>query len=133
MEAGEKFEYWVDAAEYDLVTAEAMYNTGRWLYVVFMCQQAVEKLVKGLYTLYVDDNVPRSHNISNIIYKFSDRLAEEIPEDTLMLFERLTAYYLDGRYPSFKSKLNEALDKETATKILTETKEVYKWLLTLKP
>jgi len=62
MEALEKFEYWLDIAQYDLVTADAMLSGGRWLYVVFMCQQAVEKLVKGLYTLYTDDSVPRIHN-----------------------------------------------------------------------
>jgi HEPN domain-containing protein len=44
----EKFDYWLDIAEYDLKTAEAMFETGRWLYVVFMCQQAMEKLSKLL-------------------------------------------------------------------------------------
>ena len=41
----QKYDYWEDIAEYDLVTAEAMLFSGRYLYVVFMCQQAVEKLV----------------------------------------------------------------------------------------
>lgn len=27
--------YWLDIADYDLETAEAMYSTGRWLYVAF--------------------------------------------------------------------------------------------------
>jgi HEPN domain-containing protein len=41
MDSQEKFEHWLDAAEYDLQTAEAMLVAGRWLYVAFMCQQAV--------------------------------------------------------------------------------------------
>jgi HEPN domain-containing protein len=45
MDSQEKFEYWVDIARYDLDTADAMFKTGRWLYVAFMCQQAIEKLV----------------------------------------------------------------------------------------
>jgi HEPN domain-containing protein len=49
MDAQEKYDYWLDIAQYDLETASAMFDSGRWLYVVFMCQQAVEKLVKGLY------------------------------------------------------------------------------------
>ncbi|MBN6204898.1 HEPN domain-containing protein [Ralstonia pickettii] len=47
----EKFEHWRDIAKYDLDTAEAMYQAGRYLYVVFMCQQSIEKLVKGLHVL----------------------------------------------------------------------------------
>ena len=38
MELSDKYLYWQDIAEYDLATAETMRDTGRWLYVVFMCQ-----------------------------------------------------------------------------------------------
>jgi len=34
-----KYEYWEDIADYDLETADSMLKTGRYLYVVFMCQQ----------------------------------------------------------------------------------------------
>ncbi|MDR0498299.1 MAG: HEPN domain-containing protein [Holophagales bacterium] len=63
MSSQEKFEYWLDVAQYDLRVAETMLNGGLWLYVAFMCQQAVEKLAKGLYVLYLDDNIPKTHSI----------------------------------------------------------------------
>ena len=40
----EKYTYWLELADYDLESANAMFKTGRWFYVVFMCQQAIEKL-----------------------------------------------------------------------------------------
>ena len=40
---------WISIDLYDLETAQAMFNTGRYLYVVFMCQQAIEKLLKALF------------------------------------------------------------------------------------
>jgi HEPN domain-containing protein len=49
MDDQEKYEYWLETAQYDLDTAKAMFESGRWLYAVFMCQQAVEKLSKALY------------------------------------------------------------------------------------
>jgi hypothetical protein len=49
MDRQEKYEYWLALAQEDLRTAEAMHGAGRWLYVAFCCQQAVEKAVKGLY------------------------------------------------------------------------------------
>lgn len=48
MSGEERFEYWKSYAERDLDAAGAMFDTGRWFYVVFMCQQAVEKLIKGI-------------------------------------------------------------------------------------
>ena len=53
MTAEEKYAYWLELASYDLESAGAMNAAGRWFYVVFMCQQAIEKLCKGLYTLSV--------------------------------------------------------------------------------
>ena len=74
MTSEEKYAYWLDLAQYGLESADAMFATGRWYYVIFMCQQAIEKLVKGLYILYIDDNVPRIHDISEIFKRFEDKL-----------------------------------------------------------
>ena len=41
--ATDKVAHWLDIADYDLDTAEAMYQTGRRLYVAFMCHQVIEK------------------------------------------------------------------------------------------
>ena len=101
MDTQEKFEFWLDSAEYDMETAEAMLSSGRWLYVVFMCQQAIEKLVKGLYTLYVEDNVPRTHNITFLVQAFEDQLPVAVTDDRYDLFTKLRAFYLDGRYTDF--------------------------------
>mgnify|MGYP000914512626 FL=1 len=91
MKKEEKFLYWLDIAEYDLKTAEAMLNSGRFVYVVFMCQQSLEKLAKGLYNYYIDDNVPRVHNISFVLSKVIDELKIEVEETTFQLFDKLAA------------------------------------------
>jgi predicted nucleotidyltransferase len=63
-----------------------------------MCQQAVEKLAKGLYILYLDDNIPRTHDIRKIVrryekscqLKFRRQYADDVrrvmPVDKVMLF-----------------------------------------------
>jgi len=132
MTAQEKYEYWLDIAQYDLDTADTMYNAGRWLYVAFMCQQAVEKLCKGLFLLYVGDEVPRVHNIRNIVSHFSDKLPKPVSNEQIRLFDALTGYYLVGRYPEYKEKLSTALDKAKAEELLKKTKEVFSWLRTLE-
>ena len=42
MTTEEKYTYWLELAQYDLESASAMFTTGRWFYVVFICQQAVK-------------------------------------------------------------------------------------------
>jgi len=133
MSAQEKFDYWLDAAQYDLGTAKAMLDGGRWLYVAFMCQQAVEKLVKGLYILYLDDNVPRTHSIETVFESFSDKLPVEASPEYLDFFATLSSCYLNNRYPEYKNKLSSMLKEPEAKALHSKTQEIFAWLLTLKP
>jgi len=133
MTAEEKYEYWLDIAQYDLETANAMYGSGRWLYVLVMCQQAVEKLVKGLYILYVDDDVPRIHDIAKLVRRFESRLPVSVPPGQYAFFDELSQYYLNSRYPEYISKLSFQVTESDAKSILSKSREAFSWLLTLKP
>ena len=66
MNSREKYEYWLELAEYDIESAKVMLNGGRYMYVAFMCQQSIEKLTKGIYTLFTDNDAPMVHNIWTI-------------------------------------------------------------------
>jgi len=129
----EKYNYWLDIAQYDLKAAESMLKSGHWLYVVFMCQQAIEKLVKGLYSYYKPDIPPFMHNIKTIAARFESNLPSAIPENTMEFFDELTAYYINNRYPDYVSKLSTQIDETEAADIMAKSKEVFAWLLTLKP
>jgi HEPN domain-containing protein len=133
MTTDEKYEYWLDIAEYDLESANAMFTTGRWLYVVFMCQQAIEKLVKGLYIMYIDDNVPHIHDIGKIFSHFENKLQVTVPKEKYDFFNVLSGYYLNNRYPEYTRKLSLQLNEAKAKEVLSQAKEEFKWLLTLHP
>jgi HEPN domain-containing protein len=133
MSSQEKFEYWLDIAQYDLQAAGTMLANKHWLYVAFMCQQAAEKLTKGVYTLYVNDETPRIHNIRAIFEFFGDKLPTKVSDDFLAFFDELSTYYVNNRYPDFKSKLSSSIGEAEANAIFSKTKEVFAWLLTLKP
>ncbi|NLB27219.1 MAG: HEPN domain-containing protein [Bacteroidales bacterium] len=45
MDNRDKYCYWEEYAQYDIDTAVAMFDAGRYLYTAFMCQQAIEKIV----------------------------------------------------------------------------------------
>ena len=96
-----------------------------------LCTQA--SVGFSLYTVYIDDNIPRIHNIISVIERFEDKLPEPVSEEYRQLFDKLSAFYLNNRYPDFISKLSIQIKETEAKEILTETKEAFAWLLTLKP
>lgn len=62
-------EEWFKQADYDLETAEAMFNTGRYIYTVFMCHLSIEKALKGLFTKKLNQNPSKTHDLIYIVEK----------------------------------------------------------------
>lgn len=141
MNSREKYEYWLEAARYDLDTAKAMLDAGRYVYVTFMCQQAIEKLAKGIYQLFTDNEPPMIHNIWNILKLLKKDVAmekylqKEVFEEKLNVYKsffvELLAYYISGRYPSFKEKIATSIDAKRANRVLNQGMEVFVWLESL--
>lgn len=127
MEVKEKIDYWLDISCYDMDTADSMQRSGRYLYTVFMCQQAIEKLLKTLYLLKTGKEAPFSHNL---VYLQS--LLNLTPNESyLELMAELTTYYLEGRYPTYKQKLSSLITQDRAADILRKAKEIFQWLKSL--
>jgi len=105
----DKFEYWLNYARNDLDSADFMLKSGRWFYTLFMCQQAIEKLTKGLYVLYIDDNIPRLHDINSILDRFKEKLPEQLSEEQAKLFDTLSQFYLRSRYPDCMRRVRSTL------------------------
>jgi len=78
---------WLALAEYDITSAEAMLQTGRYVYVTFMCQQAIEKVMKALYVQEHQQTPPYTHNLIRLLGMLS--FTYETAIDDLHFFERL--------------------------------------------
>lgn len=102
-----------------------MLNARRYLYVAFMCQQALEKILKAIIA-QGGGEIPRTHNLV--------RLAElagvylEISDDQQDFLADLTPFAIEARYGDYRSKLSEIINKGKAGKYLIETEKVYQWL-----
>ena len=126
MNTAEKVEYWLGIADYDLDTAEAMYSTGRWLYVAFMCHQVIEKTLKAYWCATQEDEPPYIHN--------HKRLADGCELYSKMSIEQkdflntVTTYNIEARYPESKDALARKLDKEACRFIIDNTKTLQTWI-----
>lgn len=121
MNVQKQVDRWVQQARYDLDTAQAMFEAGRYLYVGFMCQQAIEKLLKGIHLCATSQLAPYTHNL----IRLSELVELEANTARDRHFGELQRYYVGSRYPEEVEKLAEDLDAETAQDILQQTKEYF--------
>jgi HEPN domain-containing protein len=115
---------WIEISEYDLETAVSMLETEKFLYVAFMCQQAIEKILKALYVQKRNELPPRTHNLLYLV----DIVAITLEEEILTLMSYLNQFYLESRYPGERVKLANEIDKSKAQDILVKTKEAWQCL-----
>jgi HEPN domain-containing protein len=89
------------------------------------CQQALEKLVKAIYILLVGPKIPYVHEIYDIFQLVNSQLTE--PADSWLpdLFDLLSDYYLEARYPPAFGVIRSSVDREESEKILSQTKEAF--------
>ena len=113
---------WKSKAAYDLETAKAMLKARRFVYVLFCCQQAVEKHLKGMIAERQKTCPPRIHHLVRLA-----ELTEIGVDDRQQAFLReLSSYYIQTRYPDEIAAMD--VSRETAQEILSQTEEFITWL-----
>jgi len=115
---------WIEPSDYDLKTAEHMLATGRFLYVVFMCHLAIEKLLKAIVHEVTGSLPPRSHDLIYLL-----KLTENHPPQNLLEFMgTINSASVVTRYPGDLSKTLAAYHAQVAENYLDRSREVLQWL-----
>ena len=117
--------HWVERAEYDLGTAKAMLDTGRYLYVGYMCQQAAEKLLKAIIAQQNKENLP-IHNLSRLVE--IAEIKNHLNSEQFNFLAELTPYCIEARYGDYKESLSEIINEQNAREVYEKTQEIFKWL-----
>lgn len=126
MDKEKKVNYWVEISDYDLETSKTMLNGKRYLYVGFMCHQAVEKILKAYFTAKIEQTPPYVHNLK--------RLAEEcellnvFSEEQLDLIEELVPMNIEARYPTYKEQLLKSLSEARCKDLIIKTETLCYWI-----
>jgi HEPN domain-containing protein len=124
-ELPERVRKWLKRVEYDMQTAEAMLQTKRFIYAIFMCQQAIEKCFKAMIASQGREILPL-HNLR--------RLAEvsavtgELTDDQLLKLDFLSQYYINARYKEDIEELSRGITEEFSKNIIDFSKEMIEWI-----
>ncbi len=87
--------HWIDLSKYDVDTAKAMLESKRYLYVLFTCQQSVEKMLKALIVKNTKSFPPKIHDLVKLLNLAGIDADKEEKE----FLAKLNYYYLETRYP----------------------------------
>jgi HEPN domain-containing protein len=115
---------WVALADYDIDTAQHMLRTGRYLYVVFMCHIALEKMLKA-HVVEVTQSMPtKSHDLILLVKKSG----LDIPGSHLEFLGKINNASIPTRYPEDLQRALDEYPKEIVRDYLRQTKEIAEWL-----
>jgi HEPN domain-containing protein len=116
--------YWINLSKYDIDTAKAMLASRRYLYVLFTCQQAIEKMLKALVVKNTGSFPPKIHDLVKLLTIAGIEALDEQKE----FLAKLNYYYLETRYPAELSEISKLIKRQTALNIFDETRKMLKWL-----
>ena len=115
---------WLDSAQYDLETAEQMAGAGRYIYTVFMCHLALEKLLKARVLETTGKTPPKTHDLSYLVSLSHLSPAEEVKN----ILAEISNLSVVTRYPTDFQKMHKDFSRERAESILARTTEVFLWI-----
>ncbi len=114
---------WFDKSKEDLKSAKAMLEARRYSWCAFICQQAIEKYLKGAYVEKFNQVPPYIHRIERLCKE----LGLDIPEKHFDWIVRIDKYYIATRYPAYKEAISIKKYSQ-AEEIYNKTREILKWL-----
>lgn len=121
----DKAGYWLELAEYDLETARAMLETGRYLYVGFMCHQVIEKALKAVVSS-AGNTPPYIHNLSKLAELSG--LYTKLDDEQKDLLDALEPLNIQARYPEEKDRVFRAMDRDRCGSLLVQTGGLFQWI-----
>ncbi len=115
---------WLKQADYDMSTADYMFNGERYFYAVFMCHLSIEKALKGLYQKRLNELPPKVHNLIYLINKMDIKLPEHIGRFLVKLNEAS----IITRYPDEIDKMQRDFTNPAVKDILSKSREALEWI-----
>lgn len=116
---------WLRQAQYDMETADYLFDGGRYFYAVFMCHLSIEKALKGLYVKRLNKTPPKTHNLIYLI----EFINIDIPENHYDVIFTLNRISVPARYPDNLQTILKEFNKSKTIEVIEQSKEVLKWFI----
>jgi HEPN domain-containing protein len=114
--------YWLSTAKEDLETAAALFDSGKYVWSLFIAHLALEKLFKAFWVRNNESNFPpKTHDLNKVVNGTGLVFSDEEKE----FFTDVTSFNLEVRYPDYKRKFNKICTKEFTNKYLLKIRNLF--------
>jgi len=125
MDRERSIQYWLESAEDDWKVSTHLFEKGDYSYALFFGHLTIEKILKAIYVGRINETPPYTHRL---VY-LSERLSLDLTEERLELFETITDFNMEARYPDEKFSFKKRCTRDFTEKHLRNIEEIKKWLL----
>ncbi|MEK6590851.1 MAG: HEPN domain-containing protein [Nitrospinota bacterium] len=118
-------QYWLESSEDDWRVAIHLFEKEDYPYALFFGHLTIEKILKAIYVDKLSETPPYTHRL---VY-LSEKISLMLNEEQLELFETITDFNMEARYPDEKFSFKKRCTKDFTEKYLRKIKEIKEWLL----
>ena len=116
--------YWVETSDDDFETMNAMFETNRYYWALFVGHLMIEKLLKAYYLKSKQDYPPYIHNLLRLA-----ELAEmKVTKEQKVFLVTVTAFNINARYDDYKLSFQKMCTFEYTSKWIMELKAYRLWI-----
>lgn len=96
-----------------------------YVWSLFLGHLVIEKLLKAIALNKGVENVPKIHNLN----KLAKTTGLEVSDELADLFDSITAFNIETRYPDYKKEFYKKADFEFTNFYINKIKDLRLWLI----
>jgi len=125
MKKHEHVEYWLRSANNDLKAANALFDSARYDWCLFIGHLVLEKALNAIFVFTNDNkNPPRIHNL----VKLAEVSFLDLTDEENLFLDEVNDFNIATRYPDYKQEFYKICTKDYAGRYFIRIKEFYEWL-----
>jgi len=117
--------YWLESAEDNYRSMQNMFQSGEFVWSLFVGHLCIEKLLKAYYVKSISSTVPRIHDL----YKLADRSGLKMTEEQKDSLQYVGLFNIEARYEEYKREFYQKCTRSFAETNIETIKDLRKWLL----
>ena len=114
--------FWLLSSKDNFETADAMLKAGRYNFAMFMCQQAVEAILKAVFIVQKNERPEFIHKLPKLV----EMTGIEIPKSIDNKILKIDAHYIKARYKEDRFNV-KIYNRRNAAGLLKDTEDVLQW------
>ena len=114
-------DYWIETANNDWVTVDALFATKRYLHCLFWAHLVLEKLAKAHWVINHEENFPPK--VHNIVWLLEESNVD-LGEDVMAFLVKFNRFQLSARYPDYINDIYHVCTKNYTIEKLERIKEI---------